>query len=215
MRTRSCHKHPPTTVTSRGEVSMLRLFAKRGVRLAPFHTARQHPSRRTFFTGEVNESPEPSADQNGEVPGNAKPDRLWNHGSKNHLWERVEKLDDRVAGLAKDLGDFKGDVGNVIGELGRTMERGFGEMSTAIEKSRGDVKAEIGDLRAEIRPIVWQVRVLLGGASLVVVFLVKTYLEEHNIFTKKHPRAAPPVSRGPTQIVSSGPAGATHVAPKN
>ncbi|KAF8535090.1 hypothetical protein BDD12DRAFT_894168 [Trichophaea hybrida] len=127
---------------------MLRLFAKRGVRLAPLPVVHQPPLRRTVITGDVNDSPELGADQNKEVSGNTKPNQQWSHGNENRLWDRVDKLDDRFAGLSK----------------------GFGE-----------IKTEIADLKAEIKPMVWQVRVLLEGASLVVVFLVKTYLDEHNI----------------------------------
>ncbi|KAF8544261.1 hypothetical protein BDD12DRAFT_906585 [Trichophaea hybrida] len=86
------------------------------------------------------------------------------------------------------------------------MEAGFGRMEANIAKNHGELKAEI-------RPIVWQVRVLLGGASLVVVFLVKTYLDEHNIFTKKQPDAMPQVSLEPPQVVYR-PADVQKVEPK-
>ncbi|KAF8249393.1 hypothetical protein K440DRAFT_220375 [Wilcoxina mikolae CBS 423.85] len=112
-----------------------------------------------------------------------------------------------------DLGDFKGDVNKAIGELGRAMEKGFGEIKTEIADMNTRIEKNHGDLKAEIKPIVWQVRVLLGGASLVVVFLVKTYLDEHNIFTKKQPGAMPQVSLEPTQVVSR-PADAQKVEPK-
>jgi len=40
------------------------------------------------------------------------------------------------------------------------MEAGFGRMEASIAKNHGEIEAEK-------KPIVWQVRVILGGASLV------------------------------------------------
>ena len=47
---------------------MLRLFAKRGVRLAPFPVVRQPPLRRTFLTGDVDDSPEREEQNKGDKP---------------------------------------------------------------------------------------------------------------------------------------------------
>ncbi|KAF8438734.1 hypothetical protein BGX38DRAFT_901014 [Terfezia claveryi] len=117
---------------------------------------------------------------------------------------RNDKLDDRVAGLRKDLGDFKGDVNKSLGELATRMEAGFGRMKTSMEKNYGELKTSMeknyGELKADIKPLVWQVRILLGRASLVIVFLVKTYLDEHNIFNKKLADAMPQPVSGPAVV---------------
>jgi hypothetical protein len=56
---------------------MLRLFAKRGIRLAPFPVVQQPLLRRTVFTGDVN--------QNQKVYGNTKPNQQWSHGNEDRL----------------------------------------------------------------------------------------------------------------------------------
>ena len=56
---------------------MLRLFAKRGVRLAPFPVVRQPPLRRTFLTGDVDDSPEREEQNKG--------DKQWKRGSEDRL----------------------------------------------------------------------------------------------------------------------------------
>ncbi|RPB19108.1 hypothetical protein L211DRAFT_794982 [Terfezia boudieri ATCC MYA-4762] len=74
------------------------------------------------------------------------------------------------------------DINNSLGELATSIEAGFGRME------------------ADIKPLVWQVRILLGGASLVIVFLVKTYLDEYNIFNKKLADAMPQSVSGPAVV---------------
>ncbi|RPB28086.1 hypothetical protein L211DRAFT_778555, partial [Terfezia boudieri ATCC MYA-4762] len=79
-----------------------------------------------------------------------------------------------------DLGDFKGDVNKSLGELATRMEAGFGRMETrfgrmemSMEKNYRELKTcmgkNYGELKADIKPLIWQVRILLGGASLVCV----------------------------------------------
>jgi len=167
---------------------MLRLFSKRGVRLAPLPVVRRPPLCRMFLTGDDNDLPEGS--------DYTEPNQQWSRENMNRL------LDDRFAGLSKDLGDFKGDVNKSIGVLSVRMEAGFGDLKSEMAKMHAETNTKIGDLKAEIKPIVWQVRVLLAGASLVVAFLVKTYLEEHNNFTGKQPGVMPQVRLEPTQVVS-------------
>ncbi|KAH0615238.1 uncharacterized protein H6S33_000874 [Morchella sextelata] len=119
---------------------MLRLFGQRGVRVATRRIAQQPEQKQKASESEAKHQSVPS--------GN---DRLWNH---------VDKLDDRVSALTMDLGNFKGDVSKSIGELASRTEQGFGSIETITEKNQGELKADI-------KPLVWQVRILLGGASLV------------------------------------------------
>lgn len=67
------------------------------------------------------------------------------------------------------MGVFKGDVNKSLGELATRMEAGFGRLETSMEKNYGELKADIANLKGDIKPLVWQVCILLGGASLVCI----------------------------------------------
>ncbi|KAF8457646.1 hypothetical protein BGX38DRAFT_1326593 [Terfezia claveryi] len=167
---------------------MLPLFRQPAVRLA-IHRIPRRIQFRGFISGSENE-------EGLFIPGGKQEEEArqkWAPNNYDRMWDYVDKLDDRVAGLTKDLGDFKGDVNKSFGELATRMEAGFGRMETRMEKN-------YGELKADIKPLVWQVRILLGGASLVMVFLVKTYLDEHNIFNKKLADAMPQPVSGPAVV---------------
>ncbi|KAI5839102.1 hypothetical protein DFP73DRAFT_634835 [Morchella snyderi] len=167
---------------------MIRLFAQRGVRMATGRVARRgHTGGGVGDAGVLRETggkegPETSREtgvgaRQGRVPG-----------SDERLWERVSRLDDRVAGLSKDLADFKGDVNRGLGELAARMDAGFGrmggdhgeldpgmerrhgELKTTIDKNHAELNTTIdrnhAELRADIKILVWQVRILLVGGSL-------------------------------------------------
>ncbi|KAF8426841.1 hypothetical protein BGX38DRAFT_477840 [Terfezia claveryi] len=197
--------------------NMLRLFRQPAVRLA-IHRIPRRIQFRGFINGSENE-------EDLFIPGGKQEEEAgqkWAPNNYDRMWDRVDKLDDRVAGLTNDLGGFKGDVNKSLGELATRMEAGFRRMETSMEKNYGELKTSIeknygelktsqarletsmeknyGELKADIKPLVWQVRILLGGASLVIVFLVKTYLDEHNIFNKKLADAMPQPVSGPAVV---------------
>ncbi|KAF8420856.1 hypothetical protein EV426DRAFT_719135 [Tirmania nivea] len=152
--------------------NMLRLFRQPAVRLA-IHRIPRRIQFREFINGSENEG-------GLFIPGGKQEEEArqkWAPNNYDHMWDHVDKLDDRVAGLTKDLGDFKGDVNKSLGELATRMEAGFGRMETSMEKNYGELKTSqarletsmeknYGELKAVIKPLVWQVRILLGGASL-------------------------------------------------
>ncbi|KAF8433812.1 hypothetical protein BGX38DRAFT_1262955 [Terfezia claveryi] len=165
--------------------NMLRLFRQPAVRLA-IHRIPRRIQFRGFINGSENEEDSfiPGGKQEEEAGQNWAPNN-YDRMNYDRMWDRVDKLDDRVAGLTKDLEGFKGDVNKILGELATRMEAGFGRMETRMEKNYGELKTSqarletsmeknYGELKADIKPLVWQVRILLGGASLVIVFLVKT-----------------------------------------
>ncbi|KAF8435249.1 hypothetical protein BGX38DRAFT_1275091 [Terfezia claveryi] len=169
--------------------NMLRLFRQPAVRLAIYRIP-----RRIHFRGFINGS------ENEEglfIPGGKQDEEArqkWAPNNYDRMWDHVDKLDDR------DLGNFKADVNKSLGELATRMEAGFGRMETSQARLETSMEKNYGELRADIKPLVWQVRILLGGASLVIVFLVKTYLDEHNIFNKKLADAMPQLVSGPAVI---------------
>ena len=72
--------------------------------------------------------------------------------------------------LEKGFGDLEkgfGDLEKGFGDLNSTMEKGFGDLNTTMEKGFGDIKAEL-------KSMVWQLRILLGGASLVRIIYLFT-----------------------------------------
>ncbi|RPB24068.1 hypothetical protein L211DRAFT_837973 [Terfezia boudieri ATCC MYA-4762] len=91
-----------------------------------------------------------------------------------------------------------GDVNKSLGELATRMEAGFGRMETSMEKNYGELKTSMEknyrELKADIKPLSH-----LFGKS-VIVFLVKTYLDEHNIFNKKLANAMPQPVSGPAVV---------------
>ncbi|KAF8417827.1 hypothetical protein EV426DRAFT_621210 [Tirmania nivea] len=76
--------------------------------------------------------------------------------------DHVHKSDARVAGLRKDLGDFKGVVHKSIGELARTLERDCGtirtETTTDIKDFKGDVHKSIRELARTMERDSWEIR---------------------------------------------------------
>ncbi|KAF8439247.1 hypothetical protein BGX38DRAFT_1144805 [Terfezia claveryi] len=135
---------------------MLRLFRQPAVRLA-IHRIPRRIQFRGFINGSDNE-------EGLFIPGGKQEEEArqkWAPNNYNHM----------------DLGDFKGDVGmrlgdvnKSLGELATRMEAGFGRIETNMEKNYGELKTSMeknyGELKADIKPLVWQVRILLGGASL-------------------------------------------------
>ncbi|KAI5851196.1 hypothetical protein DFP73DRAFT_610055 [Morchella snyderi] len=116
--------------------------------------------------------------------------RLFNSrvADKTH---RLEPLYDMNNELIADFPQTSADINELNGSIqygGSVGFGGFGAINTKFAELETKMKNH-GDLKAEIKPLVWQVRVLLGGAGLVVVFLVKTYLDEHSIFSKKQAHA--------------------------
>ncbi|CCX08801.1 Protein of unknown function [Pyronema omphalodes CBS 100304] len=91
-------------------------------------------------------------------------------------WHRVDKLDDRITIISKDLGDFKGDVNKSIGELKEAIARGFGGTNTNIAAMEAKFETKLAametKLMTETMVTKWQVH-LFGGASAL------NYVEEH------------------------------------
>ncbi|KAH8150851.1 uncharacterized protein LAJ45_05032 [Morchella importuna] len=132
---------------------MLRLFRQPGVRVA-----QQRIQLRRFTNLSGDQGGLSGLGEKREASRNAESEakQHWAPNNNDRLWDHVNKLDDRVAGLSKGLGDFKGDVNKTLGELVMRMEAGFGRIETNMAKSHGDLKADI-------KPLIWQVRSLLGG----------------------------------------------------
>ncbi|KAF8420986.1 hypothetical protein EV426DRAFT_610172 [Tirmania nivea] len=148
--------------------NMLRLFRQPAVRLA-IHRIPRCIQFRGFINGSENE-------EGLFIPGGKQEEEArqkWAPNNYDRMWDHVDKLDDRVAGLTKDLGDFKGDVNKSLGELATRMEAGFGRIETSQARLETSMEKNYGELKADIKPLVWQVRIILGGASLVIVFLTK------------------------------------------
>ncbi|RPB24069.1 hypothetical protein L211DRAFT_868201 [Terfezia boudieri ATCC MYA-4762] len=132
--------------------NMLRLFRQPAVRLAIHRIP-----RRIQFRGFINGS----EDEEGLfIPGGKQEEEArqkWAPNNYDRMWDHVDKLDDRVTGLRKDLGDFKGDVNKSLGELATRMEAGFGRMETSMEKNYGELKTSMEknyrELKADIKPL--------------------------------------------------------------
>lgn len=67
------------------------------------------------------------------------------------------------------MGDFKGNVNKSLRELATRMEAGFWRMETRFGKIETSMEKICGELKGDIKPLVWQVHILLGGASLVCI----------------------------------------------
>ncbi|RPB25613.1 hypothetical protein L211DRAFT_836340, partial [Terfezia boudieri ATCC MYA-4762] len=124
------------------------------------------------------------------------------------LGELATRMEAGFGRIETSNGELKTNMEKNYGELKTNMEKNYGELKTNMEKNYGGLKSNMeknyGGLKTNMEknygPLVWQVRVLLGGASLVIVFLVKTYLDEHNIFNKKLANAIPQPVSGPAVV---------------
>ncbi|RPB09303.1 hypothetical protein P167DRAFT_308349 [Morchella conica CCBAS932] len=110
-------------------------------------------------------------EENREASGNTGPKQQWASGDNDHLWNHVNKFDDRVDNLTKTLGDFKGDVNKSIGELVKAVEKGFGEMRVDITKLETKIVTEIAGLKSDSKVTKWQINLLFGGATAVSTIL--------------------------------------------
>ncbi|PWW77581.1 hypothetical protein C7212DRAFT_314678 [Tuber magnatum] len=186
---------------------MLRLFTKKqGFCFVSRQIIHRSP-RRFIVTGNKNGSPEHKADKNGA------PNQQKGNGDDGYLWNRVEKLDDRISDITKEHNDFKVDVSKGLVELKAVIEKGFGEIEktrsetlleiektrTDIQKTRSETLTEVEKFRAQSRTIQWQVAVLLTGSGLVIAFIVEEYLRANLHLEQTPPSPAADLS-GPGPV---------------
>jgi len=125
---------------------MFRLCRQPVVRLAT-HRITQRITQRLQFRGLTNGSGDggDSFIPGGTPEGEAK--QQWAGSNYDRLWDHVNTLDDRVATLSRDLGNFKGDVSKSLGELSTRMEKGFGEVTTKLAAMEAGLKSDFAELK--------------------------------------------------------------------
>ncbi|RPB22651.1 hypothetical protein L211DRAFT_884452 [Terfezia boudieri ATCC MYA-4762] len=164
---------------------MLRLLRQPGICVTTRPIALQHIQHREyrFINGSANELSSKHKTDNDHLR-----DRI--------VWDIVNKLDDRVHSLSKDVGDLKGDFYKSISELATSMGRGFGEIRAERHENRAENREDIGPVTAnnnsgfeelqtetnckiegiknDLKGTKWQVRLLFGA---VIFCLFKDYVE--------------------------------------